>query len=80
MDLQKLNSKGIVVVGNDHLGHGFTANSVEELGYFYENEGSKIVMDDLYEITKEFKNTRYVSNCGRRRASWSIRKKCSKEL
>lgn len=50
-----LASKGIVVVGNDHLGHGLTANGVEDLGYFHETDGSKILVDDLYEITKEFK-------------------------
>lgn len=29
-----LNTKGILVIGNDHLGHGKTAASDGELGYF----------------------------------------------
>jgi len=47
---------GILVVGNDHLGHGLTARNKEELGYFHEGDGSKVVVDDLHEITKEFKS------------------------
>ena len=50
-----LNSKGILVVGNDHLGHGGSVNSEDEWGYFGDN-GNQILLDDmhkLYEITKE---------------------------
>ena len=48
-----LNSKGILVVGNDHLGHGGSVNSEDEWGYFGDN-GNQILLDDmhkLYEIT-----------------------------
>ena len=51
-----LNSKGILVVGNDHLGHGLTAKDDDELGYFPTQYKSKTVVDDLYEITKEIKS------------------------
>lgn len=51
-----LNSKRILVVGNDHLGHGLTAKDDDELGYFPTQYKSKTVVDDLYEITKEIKS------------------------
>lgn len=46
-----LNERGILVIGNDHLGHGHTAKNDEELGYFGA-EKSKTVVDDLHEVTK----------------------------
>ena len=46
-----LTSKGILVIGNDHLGHGRSVNSPEELGYFNAEDGSKTVVDDLHTIT-----------------------------
>ena len=51
-----LNERGILVIGGDHLGHGLTAANDEELGYFPAEDGSKTVVDDLYEITKYTKN------------------------
>lgn len=58
-----LAEKGILVVGNDHLGHGKSVNSDEELGYFDSNDGSKTIVEDLYELTKkmkqEYKNIPY---------------------
>lgn len=45
----------ILVVGNDHLGHGKSVKSEEELGYFDTENGSKVVVDDLYEVTKRMK-------------------------
>ncbi|MBR3771175.1 MAG: alpha/beta fold hydrolase [Clostridium sp.] len=50
-----LNEAGIVVVGNDHLGHGLSVNNEEEFGYFGENEPSKTVVDDLYQVTLKMK-------------------------
>ncbi|WP_054739185.1 alpha/beta fold hydrolase [Cellulosilyticum ruminicola] len=47
-----LNSKNILVVGNDHLGHGKTVHSKEELGYFNAEDSSQTVVNDLYEVTK----------------------------
>lgn len=46
-----LNTKGILVIANDHLGHGATAACDDELGYFGEGR-SRTVVDDLYEVTK----------------------------
>lgn len=50
-----LAKKGILVVGNDHLGHGKSVNSEEELGYFTSKDGSKIVVDDLHQLTRKMK-------------------------
>ena len=50
-----LNSKGILVVGNDHLGHGGSVNSEDEWGYFGEN-GNEILLQDMHTLqilTKE---------------------------
>lgn len=50
-----LAERNILVVGNDHLGHGRTAQNEKELGYFDGVEGSRKVVDDLYEVTKNIK-------------------------
>ena len=50
-----LNKMGVLVIGNDHLGHGFTAKE-EDLGYFG-NGLSKTVVDDLHAVTKFAKET-----------------------
>lgn len=50
-----LNERGILVIGNDHLGHGLTAKEGDH-GYFGANK-SKTVVDDLYEVTKYAKKT-----------------------
>lgn len=41
----------ILVIGNDHLGHGMTAASPEELGYFHSSAPSATVVDDLHQVT-----------------------------
>lgn len=50
-----LADRGIIVIGNDHLGHGLTAEE-GDLGFFGA-EKSKTVVDDLYEVTKYAKKT-----------------------
>lgn len=50
-----LNEAGVAVVGNDHLGHGKTAATEEDLGYFCEEEPSKTVVEDLYQVTCKMK-------------------------
>ena len=58
-----LNSKGILVIGNDHLGHGETAGCDEDLGYFCPNNMSETVVKDLHSVTeyakKEYPNVPY---------------------
>ena len=50
---QYLNAHNILVVGNDHLGHGHTAKS-GDMGYFG-NGKSKTVVDDLNSVTRYVK-------------------------
>ena len=45
-----LTSHGIVFAGNEHLGHGRTAASPDDLGYFCEKDGYLRVLDDLLEM------------------------------
>lgn len=51
-----LNTKGILVVGNDHLGHGLSVRDDDELGYFNTDKKSETVVCDLHKITNEIKN------------------------
>lgn len=46
--------KGFAVVGNDHLGHGDSAESEEDWGYMGEN-GFEYMVKDLHKIQKHFK-------------------------
>ena len=46
-----LNQQGILVIGNDHLGHGQSVLDESEFGYFGNEKGSAVV-DDIYEVTK----------------------------
>ena len=47
-----LNQYGILVIGNDHLGHGETAKTDDDLGYFCPSSMSETVVADLYEVTR----------------------------
>lgn len=47
-----LASKGFVVVGNDHLGHGLSVLSTERLGFFAESDGWYHVVDDVEELRR----------------------------
>lgn len=40
-----LNSRGFLVIGHDHMGHGGSAATAEELGYFGENGAETLVLD-----------------------------------
>ncbi len=60
---QYLAEKGILVVGNDHLGHGDSLLNEECRGFFCENNGNKVVLQDINElkniIKKEYPNIPY---------------------
>ncbi len=43
-----LASKGFVVCGNDHIGHGKSVNSEDELGFTAEEEGYRRFVDDMH--------------------------------
>jgi len=42
-----MTDRGLVVAGNDHLGHGRTVAKKEDFGYFAHKGGYKLVIDDL---------------------------------
>ena len=46
-----LNENGFAVIGNDHLGHGITAGSDADLGYFCRKNMSATVVADLHRVT-----------------------------
>lgn len=46
-----LAEKKILVVGNEHLGHGGSVLSKDKYGYFAEKNGKNIVLSDLYQLT-----------------------------
>ena len=48
-------SHGYIVCGNDHLGHGESVRSDDELGYFSPENGWKNVVSDLFTLTEIMK-------------------------
>ena len=52
---QYLCSLGIAAIGHDHLGHGLTAGSDEDLGYFAGEGGEQLLIEDMYQVTEEMK-------------------------
>ena len=48
---EALTGAGFVFCGNDHLGHGQTAATEEDLGFFAEQDGVGYVLDDLHMMT-----------------------------
>ncbi len=42
-----LTERGLLVIGNDHLGHGGSVVSKEDYGFFCENNGNAVVLGDL---------------------------------
>ena len=47
-----LTARGYVLAGNDHLGHGNTAASDDELGYFADKDGVNFLLRDLHAMNK----------------------------
>lgn len=50
-----LTGNGFIVYGNDHRGHGLTAENEDELGHFGDEDGWKLVVEDMHELTKIIK-------------------------
>lgn len=50
-----LNEKGILVVGNDHLGHGESVIDKDHWGYFSKENGYQNVVEDLHTLTRIIK-------------------------
>ena len=51
-----LNMDNIAVIGHDHLGHGKTAASKEELGFISDKKGWELLVDDSMAVTAYIKN------------------------
>ncbi len=47
-----LAENGYVVYGHDHLGHGASVESKNDLGYFGDESGWEYLVEDVYEVTK----------------------------
>ena len=47
-----LNERGYAVYANDHRGHGLTAATEDDLGFFAEDRGWARVLDDLYRVNR----------------------------
>ncbi len=43
---------GYIVCGNDHLGHGASVNSADELGFFAEKNGWRYLVKDVFKLTR----------------------------
>lgn len=48
-------NEGYIVYGNDHRGHGKTAGSHENIGYFSDNNGWDLVVNDMHQLTNIIK-------------------------
>ncbi|MBC8543128.1 alpha/beta fold hydrolase [Bianquea renquensis] len=53
--MEYMADKGFLVCGNDHLGHGGSAASKEELGYFASENGWSCLVEDLHRLTVHMK-------------------------
>jgi len=45
-------NNGLIVCGNDHLGHGKSAKTPADLGYFAKKNGWKFLPEDLFTLTE----------------------------
>ena len=50
-----LTERGIAVAGHDHLGHGESIRTKDDLGFFTEERGDEIVISDMKTVTHEAK-------------------------
>ena len=58
-----LAEKGLLVTGHDHLGHGQSVVSKDDLGFFAEKDGNRAVLEDMHQ---EYQLTRaWLENSGR---------------
>ncbi len=48
--------KGIMVVGNDHRGHGQSVADENELGYFHKDNPTEALLDDIHTLTEIIKS------------------------
>ncbi|MCK5097818.1 MAG: alpha/beta hydrolase [Desulfobacteraceae bacterium] len=53
---EMLTENNFGVYAHDHRGHGQTAGTIENLGYFADNNGWDLVVSDMNQLTKTIKN------------------------
>ena len=52
-----LTGRGFIVAGNHHLGHGKTAASPDDFGFFASRGGKDLVIEDMYSMNKYLRET-----------------------
>lgn len=52
-----LTDRGYILAGNHHLGHGKTASSPDDFGYFAERGGVELLLDDLHTMNSTLRHT-----------------------
>ena len=71
-----LTSKGFIVVGHDHLGHGQSVNTHEDLGYFGEPDPNQLLIQDIHSLRnitmQKYPNLPYFM-CGHSMGSYLLR-------
>lgn len=74
--IEYLVTKGFIVVGHDHLGHGQSIKSPDDLGYFGEPNPSDLLIQDIHSlrkiIVKKYPNLPYFM-CGHSMGSYLLR-------
>lgn len=43
---------GFNVIGHDHLGHGYSVSDERDYGFFAEENGNKIIIEDMHSVTQ----------------------------
>lgn len=75
--MEYLTLKGFIVVGHDHLGHGQSINTKEDLGYFGEPNPSELLINDIHKLrkitTEKYPNLPYYI-CGHSMGSYLLRR------
>lgn len=52
---QAMADAGILVVGNDHVGHGASVRSRDDWGYFADHDGDRVLLADLHAIQADMR-------------------------
>ena len=74
--IEYLTSQGFIVVGHDHLGHGQSINTPEDLGYFGEPNPAELLIQDIHTL-REMTQKKYPKLpyfiCGHSMGSYLLR-------
>lgn len=47
-----MTEQGFNVIGHDHLGHGYSVSDERDYGFFAEENGDKIIIEDMHSVTQ----------------------------